>query len=56
MSMFKGELVETKVFELVLGEAQFPGDVTPAEGKGVVMFDDERHGEVVKYLRECVRL
>ena len=46
--MFKGEFVEAKVFELILGEAQLPGDVSPADGEGVVMFDDEGHGEVVK--------
>ena len=56
MSVFKGELVDAKIFELVFSEAQLPGDVTPADGKGVVVFNDERHGMVVKYLRECVRL
>ena len=42
------ETVEAKEFELILGEAQFPGDVGPAEGKGIVVFDDKGHGEVVK--------
>ena len=50
------ETVTSEEGELVLGEIQFPGDVAPADGKGIVVFDDERHGMVVKYLRECVRL
>ena len=48
MGVFEGELVEEKIFELVFGEAQLPGDVSPADGKGVVVFDDEGHGMVVK--------
>ena len=48
MSVFKGKFVEAKVLELVLGEAQLPGDVGPADGEGVIVFDDEGHGEVVK--------
>ena len=48
LGMFKGEFVETKVFELVDSEAQFPRDVIWADGEGVVVFDDEGHGEVVK--------
>ena len=46
--MFKGKFVEAKVLELVLGEAQFPGDISPVEGKSIVVFDDTGHGEVVK--------
>ena len=42
------ETVAPKEVELVLGEAQFPGDVTPADGKGIVVFDGEGHGMVVK--------
>ena len=42
------EMVVSKEVELVLGEAQFPGDVAPADGKGVVVFDGEGHGMVVK--------
>ena len=42
------EMVASKEVELVLGEAQFPGNVMPADGKGVVVFDDEGHGIVVK--------
>ena len=50
MGMFEGELVEVKVLalELVFSEAQLPGDVRRADREGVVMFDDERHGEMVK--------
>ena len=42
------EMVVSEEGELVLGETQFPGDVVPADGKGVVVFDDEGHGMVVK--------
>ena len=48
MGVFEGELVEAKVFELVFSEAQLPGDVGRADGEGIVVFDDERHGEMVK--------
>ena len=42
------KMVASKVVELIFGEAQFPGDVVPADGEGVVVFDDEGHGVVVK--------
>ena len=42
------KMVMSKVVELILGETQFPGNVTPADGEGVVVFDDEGHGIVVK--------
>ena len=42
------EMVTSKVVELVLGEPQFPGNIAPADGEGVVVFDDEGHGIVVK--------
>ena len=42
------KVIASKVIELVFSEAQFPGDVTPADGEGVVMFWDEGHGVVVK--------
>ena len=48
VGVFEGEFVEAKVFELVYGEAQLPGNVGRADGEGVVVFDDERHGEMVK--------
>ena len=46
--MVEVEVVVSKVSELILGETQFPGEVAPVEGEGVVMFWDERHGIVVK--------
>ena len=46
--MVKVEVVVSKVSELVLGETQFPGEVAPAEGEGIVMFWDKGHGVVVK--------
>ena len=46
--MVKVEVVTSEVVELVFGEAQFPGDVAPADGEGVVVFRDEGHGVVVK--------
>ena len=48
VSVIEGEFVETEILELVFCEAQFPGDVGPVDGKGVVVFDDEGHGMVVK--------
>ena len=42
------KMVTSEVVKLIFGEAQFPGDVTPADRKGVVVFDDEGHGMVVK--------
>ena len=42
------EVVASKVIELIFGETQFPGDVAPADGEGVVVFWDEEHGVVVK--------
>ena len=41
-------MVAPEEVKLVFGETQFPGDVAPADGEGVVVFDDERHGMVVK--------
>ena len=48
VGMVEGEFVEVKVFELVYGKAQFPRDVVWVDREGVVMLDDEGHGEVVK--------
>ena len=42
------EVVASEEVKLIFGETQFPGDVTPADGKGVVVFDDEGHGMAVK--------
>ena len=46
--MVEIEVVVSKVSELILGEAQFPGEVAPAEGESIVVFWDERHGIVIK--------
>ena len=46
--MVEVEVVEPKVFELVLGETQFPGNINPPDGEGVVMWLNEGHGVVVK--------
>ena len=46
--MVEVEVVVSKVSELILGETQFPGEVAPAEGEGIVVFWGERHGIVVK--------
>ena len=48
LGVFKGKFIETKIFELVNSEAQFPRDVVRADGEGVVVLDDKGHGEVVK--------
>ena len=48
LCMVEVKMVTSEVVELVFGEAQFPRDVTPVDGEGVVMFDDEGHGTVVK--------
>ena len=47
-SVVKVEVVKSKVFELVLGEAQLPGNVCPPDGEGVVVCWGEGHGVVVK--------
>ena len=46
--MVKIEVVKSKVFELVFGETQFPGNVCPPDGEGVVMCWGEGHVIVVK--------
>ena len=46
--MVEVKLVTSEVVELIFGEAQFPGDVIPADGEGIVVFDNEGHGTVVK--------
>ena len=42
------KMVASEEVELIFGETQFPGDVTPADGESVVVLDDEGHREVVK--------
>ena len=44
----KVKVVMPKVCELVLSEAQFPGDVVPVDGECIVVFWGKGHGEVVK--------
>ena len=46
--MVEAKMVTSKVVKLILGETQFPGNVVPADGEGIVVFDDEGHGIVVK--------
>ena len=46
--MVKVKVMKTEVSELVDCEAQLLGDVSPANGKGIVMLWGEGHGEVVK--------
>ena len=47
-SMVKVEVMKLKVLELVLGEAQLPGNVCPPDGEGIVMCWGEGHGIMVK--------
>ena len=42
------KMVVSEEVELIFGKAQFPGDITPADGESVVVFNDEGHGMVVK--------
>ena len=46
LRMVEVKVVALEIIELVFSEAQFPGDVTPADGEGVVMFWGEGHGKV----------
>ena len=46
--MVEVEMIASEEVELIFGETQFPGDITPADGESVVMFDDEGHGTVTK--------
>ena len=47
-SMVEVKVVKSEVFELVFGETQFPGNVNPPDGEGVVMCWGEGHVIVVK--------
>ena len=47
-SMVKVKVVKPKVLELVFDEAQFPGNVCPPDGEGIVVCWSEGHGIVVK--------
>ena len=42
------KVVKSKVFELVFGEAQLPGNINPPDGEGVIVWSNEGHGVVVK--------
>ena len=42
------KIVEAEESELVYGEAQFPRDITPLDGEGVVVWSNEGHGVMVK--------
>ena len=44
----KGEVMESKVLELIGGESQDPGNVTWSDGECVVVCWDEGHGVMVK--------
>ena len=46
--MVKVKITETKEFELVEGETQFPRDVCPPDREGIVVWLSEGHGIVVK--------
>ena len=46
--MVKVKVMEMKEFELVKGETQFPRDISPPDGEGIVMWSNEGHGVVVK--------
>ena len=46
--MVEVEVMSSEEFKLVLGEAQFPGNICPPDEKSVVMFWGEGHGTVVK--------
>ena len=48
VSMAEGEFIDAEIFELILGKAKFPRDVAWMDGEGVIVFDEEGHGEVVK--------
>ena len=46
--MVEVEFMESEVFELIDSEAQFPGNVCPMDGEGIVMCWGEGHGIIVK--------
>ena len=46
--MVEVKVVEAEELELVYGEAQFPRDITPLGGEGIVMWSNKGHGVVVK--------
>ena len=46
--MVRVKTMETKEFELVEGETQFPRDVCPLDREGIVVWSNEGHGIMVK--------
>ena len=46
--VIKVEVTEAEEPELVYGKTQFPRDITPPDGEGVVVWSNEGHGVVVK--------
>ena len=48
LCVVKVKMIASEEVELIFGEAQFPGDIAPADGESVVVFDDEGHGTVAK--------
>ena len=44
----KVKVIASEEVELIFGEAQFPGDIAPANGESIVVLDDEGHGIVTK--------
>ena len=46
--MVEVKMTKSEVLELIDSEAQFPGNVCPPDGKGVVVCWGEGHGVVVK--------
>ena len=44
----KVKFAESEVFELIYSESQFPGNVCPPDGEGIVMCWGEGHVVVVK--------
>ena len=44
----KGEVTELKVFELVNGKSQDPGDINQSDGEGIIVCWNEGHVVVVK--------
>ena len=48
LCMVEVKVIASEEVELISGEAQFSGDITPVDGESVVVFDDEGHGTVTK--------
>ena len=46
--MVKVKVVEAEELELVYSEAQFPRDIAPPNGEGIIVWLNEGHGVMVK--------